>query len=137
MNGTVTVEKDGREVVAGQAESVRLLTRGGGPGYEVEWDAEAKVTPAGSLVYFAQYLKTGGLLERLCEGAPLAYASNNAPEVRDVLGTAVLSILNGQTRYAHISALREDRVGAESLGMSGVVSEDSVRRALRRGTAEA
>ncbi len=136
MNGTVTVEKDGREVVAGQAESVRLLTRGGGPGYEVEWDSEAKVTPAGSLVYFAQYLKTGGLLDRLCEGAPLAYGSNNAPEVRDVFGTAVLAILGGQTRYAHISALREDRVGPEALGMSRVVSEDSVRRALLRGTAE-
>ena len=137
MSGTVTVEKDGREAVAGQVGSVRLLTRGGGPGYEVEWDAEAKVTPVGSLVYFAQYLKTGGLLDRLCEGAPLAYGSNNAPGVRDVLGTAVLSILSGQTRYAHISALREDRVGPEALGMSGAVSEDSVRRALRRGTAEA
>lgn len=137
MNGTVTVEKDGREAAAGQAGSVRLLTRGGGPGYEVEWDAEAKVTPVGSLVYFAQYLKTGGLLDRLCEGAPLAYGSNNAPEVRGVLGTAVLAILSGQTRYAHISALREDRVWPEALGMSKVVSEDCVRRALRRGTAEA
>ena len=137
MSGTVTVEEDGKEAVAGQAENIRLLTRGGGPGYEVEWDAEAKVTPTGSLVYFAQYLKTGGLLDRLCEAPPLAYGSNNAPRARDVLGTAVLSILNGQTRYAHIGALRADRVGAEALGMSRVVSEDSVRRALRRGTAAA
>ena len=28
MNGTVTVERDGREVVAGQAESVRLKITG-------------------------------------------------------------------------------------------------------------
>jgi hypothetical protein len=116
---------------------MRLLTRGRDAGYEIEWDAEAKVTPAGSLVYFAQYLGTGGLLDRLCEDAPLAYGSNNAPEVRDVLGTAVLSFLSGQTRYSHISALRGDRVGPEVLGMSKVVSEDSVRRALGRGTAGA
>ena len=39
-------------------------------------------------------------------------------------------------RYAHINALRGDRVGAEMLGVSKVVSEDSVRRALQRGTPE-
>jgi hypothetical protein len=104
---------------------------------EVDWDEGAKVTPMGSVVFFAQFLKTGGLLERLCESTPLSYGSNNAPEVRDVLGTAVLSILNGQTRYAHIGALRCDRVGAEALGMSKVVSEDCVRRALKRGSDEA
>jgi len=53
-----------------------------------------------------------------------------------VLGTIVLSNLNGQTRYAHINALRGDRVGGEMLGVSKVVSEDSVRRALQRGTPE-
>lgn len=47
-------------------------------------------------------------------------------------GTVVLSILNGHTRYAHINALRNDRVGPEVLGMSKMVSEDSVRRALKR-----
>lgn len=137
MNDTVACEKDGTEALSDQAEIGRLLVRGGGECFEVDWDAGAKVTPMGSVVFFAQYLKTGGLLDRLCEASPLAYGSNNAPKARDVLGTAVLSILNGQTRYAHIGALRADRVGAEALGMSKVVSEDSVRRALKRGTAEA
>jgi hypothetical protein len=114
----------------------KLLLRGGSDRYEVEWDTEARVTPMGSLVFFAQYLQTGGLMDRLCEGMPLAYMSNNAPEERDMLGTVVLSILNGQTRYAHINALRGDRVGAEVLGISKLVSEDSVRRALKRGTAQ-
>jgi hypothetical protein len=114
----------------------KLLLNGGSDRYEVQWDAESKVTPMGSLVFFAQYLQTGGLMDRLCQGTPLAYSSNNAPKERDVLGTIVLSILNGQTRYAHINALRGDRVGAEVLGVSKVVSEDSVRRALKRGSAE-
>ena len=113
MSDTVTsVEKHGTQSVADQDEEVgKLLLYGGSDRYEVEWDAEAKVTPMGSLVFFAQYLQTGGLMDRLCKGTPLAYSSNNAPEERDVLGTVVLSILNGQTRYAHINALRGDRVG--------------------------
>jgi hypothetical protein len=46
------------------------------------------------------------------------------------LGTAVLSILSGHQRYAHISALRGDSINPPLLGMSQVVSEDSVRRNL-------
>ena len=64
----------------------------------------------GSLVFFAQYLQSGGLMDRLCEDTPLAYSSNNAPKERDVLGTIVLSILNGQTRYAH-TPISSDRSG--------------------------
>ncbi len=135
MSNTVTsVEKYVKESLMNQADVGKLLLNGGGERYEVEWDAEAKVTPMGSLVFFAQYLQTGGLIDRLCEGAPLEYSSNNAPKDRDVLGTIVLSVINGQTRYAHINALRGDRVGAEVLGVSKVVSEDSVRRGLKRGT---
>ena len=137
MSDTVTsLEKNATEQVVDQAKVGKLLVNGGVDRYEVEWDAEAKVTPMGSLVFFAQYLQTGGLMDRLCQGTPLSYTSNNAPKERDVLGTIILSILNGQTRYAHINALRGDRVGAEMLGVSKVVSEDSVRRALKRGTLE-
>jgi len=49
-----------------------------------------------------------------------------------VLGTAVLSILCGQQRYAHISALRGDSINAPLLGMEKVVSEDSVRATLSK-----
>jgi len=137
MSDTVTsVDNYGTQSLEDQDSVGKLLLRSGIDRYEVEWDAEAKVTPMGSLVFFAQYLQTGGLMDRLCEGTPLAYNSNNAPKQRDVLGTIVLSILNGQTRYAHINALRGDRVGAEVLGVSKLVSEDSVRRAFQRGSAE-
>jgi len=51
---------------------------------------------------------------------------------RDVLGTLLLSILAGQSRYAHITALRGDGVNPALLGMGKVASEDSVRRGLER-----
>jgi hypothetical protein len=60
MSDTVTsVEKHGTESVVDQAEVGKLLVNGGSLRYEVEWDAEARVTPMGSLVFFAQYLQTG------------------------------------------------------------------------------
>jgi len=105
--------------------------------YEVEWDSAAAVTPLGSLVYFTQYLSAGGLLDRLCADCPLEYSSPNAPQKRDVIGTVVLAILNGQTRYAHINALRQDRVSAEVLNVRKIISEDSVRRAFIRGEEDA
>lgn len=119
-----------------QDECTKILLSGGKGRYDVEWDAEAKTTPMGGLVYFAQYLNAAGLLDRLCEDVPLEYVSNNAPKDRDVIGTLVLSILNGHKRYEHISTLRNDKVGAELLGLSKIVSEDSIRRALKRGTDE-
>ncbi len=57
---------------------------------------------------------------------PLDYRSPNAPAVRDVLGALLLSLLAGHRRYAHISSIRGDGVNPELLGMSKVVSEDSV-----------
>lgn len=42
-----------------------------------------------------------------------------------------LSVLSGHWRYAHIAALRAGGVSAALLGMNAVVSEDTVRRALK------
>ncbi|UHD15235.1 hypothetical protein [Thiocapsa bogorovii] len=64
------------------------------------------------------------------ESCPLKLTSPNAPSTRDVLGTAILAVLSGHQRYAHISALRGDTINAALLGMEAVVSEDSVRRNL-------
>ena len=61
-----------------------------------------------------------------------AFQSNNAPQIVDVLGTLLLSILAGHSRYAHISALRFDQVSPPILGMSKVISEDSARRSLQK-----
>jgi hypothetical protein len=102
----------------------------------VEWDPQASVTPLGQLVFFAQFLKAADLFDPWVADCPLRYNSPNAPQVRDVLGTLFLSILAGHHRYAHVSALRHDTVNPPLLGMSKVVSEDSLRRAFENAPAE-
>jgi hypothetical protein len=96
----------------------------------VEWDPDAAVTPLGQLPFFISFLKVSGLYDAFVEECPLEYESPNAPRKRDVLGTLLLSILAGQKRYSHITAVRCDGVNPDLLGMTKVVSEDSARRAL-------
>ena len=74
-------------------------------------------------------LKTSGLFDRLVKDAPFHYTSPNDPEVRDVVGTVVLAIICGFTRYVHINRLRNDVVLPMLLGLRKIVSEDSVRLA--------
>jgi hypothetical protein len=97
----------------------------------VKWSPEATVSSLGLMPFFIEYLKTSGLFDRWVEDCPLVYTSNNAPEKRDVLGTLVLSVLAGHWRYAHINAIRGDGINPELLGMTGVASEDSVRRGMK------
>jgi hypothetical protein len=97
----------------------------------VEWDQEAATTPLGQLPFFVDFLKKSGLFDAFIADCPLRYASPNAPKKRDVLGTAMLSMLAGHKRYAHIAALRCDAVLPELLGMKKIVSEDAVRRAFK------
>jgi hypothetical protein len=83
------------------------------------------------LPFFVDYLKAAGLFDALVADCPLTYTSPNAPPKRDVLGTIMLSVLVGHKRYAHITALRNDGVLPELLGMKKIVSEDAVRRAFQ------
>ena len=98
---------------------------------QVGWDPEAEVTPFGQMVFFVEFLKSANLFESWVKDCPLQYSSNNGSSAVDVLGTTMLSILAGHKRYAHITSIRSDRVTPELLGMSKVVSEDSVRRAFK------
>jgi hypothetical protein len=97
----------------------------------VEWDPKAPLTPYGQLPFFIEYLKVACLFDGLVADCPLSYASPNAPEKRDVLGTAMLSVLVGCKRYAHITALRNDGVLPGLLGMNKIMSEDAVRRGFK------
>lgn len=110
--------------------SVKLDTFGGL--LHVEWEPQAAVTPFGQLPFFVEFLKTAELFEPWVEECPLEYRSPNAPRKRDVLGTLLLSILAGHRRYAHITTIRADGVNPALLGMTKVVSEDSVRRAFQK-----
>ncbi len=76
--------------------------------YFAELDLDAPVTREGQLIFFAQFLHTGGLWERLLAHCPLRYEGNRASGVTNVVGTAALSILCGHWRYAHINAVRGD-----------------------------
>lgn len=96
----------------------------------VEWDPSAAVTPLGQLPFFIEFLKTSKLFDDLVSSCPLKLTSNNASSVRDILGSMMLSVLSGHTRYSHISALRGETVNAELLGMKKLVSEDVIRRSL-------
>ncbi|MGB5649453.1 MAG: transposase [Sedimenticolaceae bacterium] len=98
----------------------------------VEWDPTAAVTPIGQLPFFIEFLKLGHRFTPWVEDCPLHYASNNAPQKIDVLGSLFLSILSGHKRYAHMTALRGDNVNTKLLGMSKVISDDSAVRALKR-----
>jgi hypothetical protein len=96
----------------------------------VEWVPSSPLTPFGQAVYFAEFLKVSGRFDAAVDDCPLSFTSPNAPEVRAVVGTWVLSALAGHKRYAHVTALRSDQVLPELLGMAKIVSEDSLRRAL-------
>ena len=110
------------------AGPVSLETPGGM--VHLHWDERAAATPYGQMPFFIEFLEATGLWEKWVEECPLAYRSPNGSSKRDVLGTWLLSILSGHWRYAHIAGLRTDGVNPQLLGMQGVVSEDTVRRAL-------
>jgi hypothetical protein len=96
----------------------------------VNWDHEAPVTALGQLAFFIEFLKRTELFDQWVAACPLQLTSPNAPTHRDILGTILLSVLSGHTRYSHITTVRTDKVNAPLLGMNKIVSEDSVRRAL-------
>ena len=99
----------------------------------VEWSKQSgRMTRMGGLAYFTEYLDVTALFDNMVTDCPLAYTSNNAPHKRDVLGAMLLSVLGGQTRYAHMSSLRGDQLDADLLGVKQIPSEDSIRAAMRK-----
>ncbi len=109
-------------------KELRLSTPGGR--FHVRWDEGGSATAMGQLALFAEFLEVSGLFSRWVADCPLTYTNPNAPAIVDILGTWLLSILDGQRRYAHICELRGDEVAPQILGMSKIVSDESLRRAL-------
>jgi hypothetical protein len=116
-------------------DAIAVDTMGGR--VHVRWDESAQATPHGQIVFFAEFLATAGVFDRWVQDCPLHYSSPNASLPRDVLGTLMLGILAGSKRYAHIAGVRGDAVAAKALGLNSMVSEDSVRRALKAMEPEA
>ena len=109
-------------------EPMSVLTPGGR--IQVRWDERSNATAMGQLPFFAEFLEVSGVFERWVQQCPLHYSSGNAPAVRDVLGTWMLSILDGHWRYAHVASLRGDAVAPEILHMKKIIGDESLRRAL-------
>ena len=120
-----------RSVAAVQEAMVAMSVEAIGARVQVRWNQNEAATPFGQMAYFAEFLNLTGLYRRWIDSCPLRYTSPNGSKIADVLGTLFLSVLSGHWRYAHIAALRADGVSAAMLGMDAVVSEDTVRRALR------
>ena len=120
-----------RSAAAVQEGMVALGVEAVGGRVQVRWNQREAATPFGQMAYFAEFLNLTGLYQRWTESCPLRLASPNGSKIADVLGTLFLSVLSGHWRYAHIAALRADAVSAALLGMDTVVSEDTVRRALK------
>ena len=114
--------------LAEQATAMSVATPGGR--FQVRWDEGCSATALGQLPFFAEFLEVAQIFERWVETCPMDYTSPNAPKIRDVLGTWLLSILDGQRRYAHVTGLRGDAVAPQILGMSKIISDESLRRAL-------
>ena len=132
MNAVAAACEETVSAVAEQAdEAMRVQTPGGV--FSVRWDERGGATALGQLAFFAEYLETTGPFERWRHSWPLSYTSPNAPELVDVLGTWLLSILDGHCRYAHVGALRGDGVVPSILGMTRIIGDDSLRRALGAG----
>lgn len=99
--------------------------------YYAEADLDSPVTREGQLIFFAQFLKTGERWKEFIKNSPLKYIGNQGSGVNNTIGTAVLSILCGHWRYAHINSVRGDTLNPELLAMEKTVSEDVVRRAMK------
>lgn len=113
---------------SGQIDSLPVRLPGGI--FQVRIDPDAQVSQQGGMVPFAQFLEASGVLSAWERECPLHRTSPNASSARAVLGTWVVAVTGGQSRYAHITGVRGDRVTPQVLGFKRLVSEDTVRRGL-------
>src|ERR1039457_95195 len=101
LNDVAIAVNQALAIPARDDESMSVLTPGGR--IQVRWDERSNATAMGQLPFFAEFLEVSGLFERWVQQCPLHYSSGNAAAVRDVLGTSMLSILDGHRRYAHLA----------------------------------
>ena len=88
------------------AGAQRIETPGGD--YALKWDDETQMGVNAHAALLSQFAKAGGFLDRLVETCPMRLTSNNAPEVRDLIATVMVSMINGATRFRHFDRLRGD-----------------------------
>ena len=72
--------------VAG-AQTIETL----GGDYAIKWDDETQMSVNAHAALLSQFAKAGGFFDRLVEMCPMKLTSNNAPEVRDLIATVMVS----------------------------------------------
>ena len=110
-----------------QAAGVPKIETLGGD-YVLRWDDETQMSVNAHAALLSQFAKAGGFFDRLVETCPMRLTSNNAPEVRDLIATVMVSMVNGATRFRHFDRLHGDTATAELFGVGRFMSCDSVRR---------
>ena len=116
-----------KEYSTKQASGAQKIETLGGD-YALKWDDETQMSVNAHAALLSQFAKAGGFFDRLVETCPMRLTSNNAPEVRDLIATVMVSMVNGATRFRHCDRLHGDTATAELFGVGRFMSCDSVRR---------
>lgn len=109
-------------------DTIAIQTPGGV--FQVRIDHDVQVSGHGGMVPFAQFLDASGVLAAWESDSPLERTSPNASSLRSILGTWIIAAATEQSRYAHITGVRGDRVTPQVLGSKHLMSEDRVGRPL-------
>ena len=110
-----------------QAAGAQKIETLGGE-YTLKWDDETQMSVNAHAALLSQFAKAGGFFDRLVETCPMRLTSNNAPGVRDLIATVMVSMVNGATRFRHFDRLHGDVATAALFGVERFMSCDSVRR---------
>ena len=116
-----------RKYIKKRGNGVRKINTLGGD-YALKWDDETPMSVNAHTVLLSQFAKAGGFFDRLVDTCPMMLTSNNAPEVRDLIATVMVSMVNGATRFRHFDRIHGDSATAELFGVRRFMSCDSVRR---------
>ena len=82
------------------ARAQKISTPGGD--YALKWDDETQMSVNAHAALLSQFAKAGGFFDRLVETCPMRLTSNNAPEMRDLIATVMVSMVNGATRFTQL-----------------------------------
>ena len=77
-----------------QAADVQTISMLGGD-YALKWDDETQMSVNAHAALLSQFAKAGGFFDRLVETCPMRLTGNNAPGVRDLIATVMVSMING------------------------------------------
>ena len=99
--------------------------------FDCHWNETVQLSTNAHNALMSSFLATGGVFDHLVDSCPLRLSSNNAPTNRETLGTVIVGMINGSSRYRHFDTLNGDRVTAEVFGLKKLMSCDSVRRNLK------